>query len=181
MGQTLNNQQINQIKFIAFNFDSQNYQLSDISDEVKGELNGYLANKQLINQWEFFVQASENYSKVNLMIDNDRDTFWQSNLPYDKQQIIEFNLQSSKKVAQISIDSYNDKNQGKIGYEIYLSDNGQEWDKVFTAKQYPPNDQGIVNIYFQPKMSRYVKIKQIGTHQFASWVINEIKLYETTD
>ena len=76
------------------------------------------------------------------------------------------------------IDSYNNKNQDKVGYRVFLSDDGKDWQEVFYAKRYPPDEKGLVDLYFEPQASRYIEIRQVGFHRFAPWVVHELEVYE---
>ena len=90
-------------------------------------------------------------------------------------------MRTSRKIAQITIDSYNNKDQNAVGYKVSISADRQKWKEVFYSRRYPPNDGGIVNLYFEPTNGKFIKVEQIGEHKFAPWVIHEIKAYEAVN
>ena len=65
-----------------------------------------------------------------------------------------------------------------MGYRVLLSDDGKEWRSVFSVRQYPPDEDGLVKIYFKPEITKLIRVSQIGTHEYASWIVNEIEIYE---
>lgn len=171
----------NDIKFdsvIAFRYDSSTRTVEDMTQEVRGRLEGYFADKQEIGSEDFFVSASENKEDARLAVDGLRETFWRSEVAYKPSQFFELNLKLERKIAQITIDSYNNKDQNKVGYRILLSNDGQSWREAFYAKRYPPEESGLINIYIKPQKARYLRIEQLGLHKFAPWVIHELKIYE---
>ena len=163
---------------ISFRYDSESQMLTDNTNEVRGRLKGYFSDKQEINSREIDIFASTNPKKTSLMLDGKRNTFWDSKLPYALPQFIQIKLSGLKKIAAISIDSYNNKDQNEVGYAVYLSNDSKVWEEVFYSKRYPPGENGMVDIYLLPKITRFVKIQQIGYHKYAPWVIHELKIYE---
>ena len=58
---------------------------------------------------------------------------------------------------------------------------GESEETVFEAKRYSPDKDGIVEIYFEPMIVEKIRIEQIGTHQYANWVVAELGIYETSN
>lgn len=166
---------------IAFRYDSDDRKVEDITIEVRGRLNGYLARKREIKVDSMLLSTSTNPKDINLAKDGRRETFWDSKLPYANLQSLEISLKSKTKIAEIQIDSYNNKDQNEVGYKVSLLGDDGVWHQVFYSKRYPPNKDGIVNLYFEPLTSSRVKIGQVGYHKFAPWVIHELKIYETVN
>ncbi len=163
---------------IAFRYDLSKQKVEDISVEVRGRLDGYAAKKKEIVMSRVGLNSSLNSKDTNFLRDNNRETFWDSKLPYIYPQFIEIDLNMEEKIAQIQIDSYHNKDQNEVGYRVSLFGDDGIWHEVFYAKRYPPDEDGIVNLYFEPQVTRRVKIEQVGGHSFASWVIHELKIYE---
>ena len=163
---------------ISFRYDSESQILINNTDEVRRRLEGYFSDRQEIKPREIDIIASTNPKETSLMIDGKRNTFWDSKIPYALPQFIRIKLSGLRKIAAISIDSYNNKDQNEVGYAVYLSNDSKVWEEVFYSKRYPPGENGIVDIYFLPKYTRFVKIQQIGYHKYAPWVIHELKIYE---
>jgi len=174
---TVDNEKLPVESVISFRYDSESQILTDNTDEIRGRLKGYFSDKQEINPREIDILASTNPKDAGLTLDGKRNTYWSSKLPYAKSQFIQIKLNDFKKVTAINIDSYNNQDQNEVGYEIYISNDGNVWEKTFYSKRYPPGEDGIVNIYLLPKSARFVRIQQIGYHQYAPWVIHELKVY----
>jgi hypothetical protein len=165
----------------AFRYDSDNRKVDDITTEVRGRLNGYFVGKREIRADRMLLSASTNPEDINLANDGKRETFWDSKLTYNLPQYLEVSLEPETKIAQIQIDSYNNKNQNEVGYKVSLLDNRGNWHCVFYAKRYSPDKNGMVNLYFEPQFARRVKIEQVGSHAYASWVIHELKIYTSVN
>lgn len=162
---------------VSFRYDSKSQILTDNTAEVRGRIKGYFSVKQKIDPSEIGLFASTNPKETGLMLDGKRNTFWDSKLPYALPQFIQIRLDNLEKISLINIDSSNNKDQNEVGYAVYLSNDGQVWEQFFYAKKYPSKENGLVDIYLLPKYARFVKIQQIGYHQYASWVIHELKIY----
>lgn len=178
LAKTVKNNKLDPFSVIAFQFDSEKQITSDISEEVRGRLEGYLVEKQEIPKVTYIISSDQNQKDLQNVKDGNRNTFWDSKLAYENPQSIIIEFPTFLVIAQMQIDSYNNKDQNEVGYKVSISDNGNDWKQVFYAKRYTPDNEGIVNLYMKPQQAKFVKIEQIGYHQFASWVVHEIKLYE---
>jgi hypothetical protein len=163
---------------IAFRYNSEISKLDDITNEVRGRVDGFLSEKRILPSNLYSLKTSENQELVSFLIDRKRQTFWQSRISYHVSQFIEVKLIRPKRIAQIVIDSYNNRDQNQVGYSILLSDDGREWKEVFYAKYYPPDKDGLVNMYIKPQQARYIRIQQEGFHESAPWAIHELEIYE---
>ncbi len=162
---------------IAFSYDSQNKDLRNMSTELRGRLNGFSIKKSKVSQRKFQIKSVYNHEGLHLALDQNRKTFWDSKVPYKLPIILEVELDNLAKIAQLEIDSYTNKNQNEVGYEISLSLDGDNWKKVFYAKRFTPNIDGLTNIYFEPQEARFIRIEQKGYHDNAPWVIHELNVY----
>lgn len=178
MAKTIAAENISPYDVIGFSFNSATEEIKDKTPEVQGRLEGFLAKKSLIPQESFDVSASANREDSFFTKDGNRSSFWDSKLTYDKPQFFLIDLKKEHNIAEVNIDSYNNKNQNQVGYRVLLSKDQNDWQEVFSAERYTPDKNGMVALYFKPQNARYVKIEQIGFHPFASWVINEINIYE---
>jgi len=181
MAKTIDEKSIPADSVIAFRYDSSSQKIEDISIEVRGRLDGYLAKKKEVLMSEMGLNSSLNLKEINLLRDKNRKTFWDSKLPYMYPQSVEVILGREGKIAQIQIDSYNNKDQNEVGYKVSVEGDDGNWEEVFYAKRYPPSKDGVVNLYFEPKYTKRVKIEQVGYHAFATWVIHELRIYEKID
>lgn len=166
---------------ISFSYDSKFNKLKDITAEVRGEYLGFLAEKEEVKPSGYLIIAKSNEADIFLATDRNRNTFWDSKVVYAYPQSLEIKLKRKTRIAQIQIDSYNNKDQNQVGYKVSLADDNGNWHEVFYAKRYSPNPDGIVNLYFEPTKTRGVKIEQMGYHAFATWVVHELKVYEMVD
>lgn len=164
---------------IAFQFDSSDDSLKDISNEIRSRLLGFISKKELLSRDEFLVESDQNEREVDLMLDQNLKTIWDSHLPYDHPQSIDIELKIPQPIAQIQLDSGESKDQNKVGFEVQTSKNKKDWKRVFYSKVYPPNGQGKNNIYIEPKEIKFIKILQIGNHPFASWTISELRIFKS--
>lgn len=163
---------------IAFSYDSESRQLTDISTEIKGRLKGFIVPKRKLNQRAFNIKDSSNPAGVNLALDGKRETFWDSKIPYRTSTSLDIELDRPNRIAEVEIDSFNNKDQNEIGYEVSTSMDGNVWENVFYAKRHTPDSSGFTDIYFEPHEARFIRIKQAGYHNYASWVIHELNIYE---
>ncbi|MFA5770941.1 MAG: discoidin domain-containing protein, partial [Patescibacteria group bacterium] len=181
MANTLVNYNLPLSSVISFRYDSKDNSLEDMSQEVGDRIKGYLANKKLISAINYKLTASVNNKDILLAKDGNINTFWSSQIPYAIPQDIDISFKTEIKIAQIQIDFYNNKDQNYVGYKVSLVDDSGNWHEVFYAKRYPPNIDGIVNLYFEPTETSRVKIEQVGYHPYTSWVIHELRIYETVN
>ncbi len=178
LGKTVEDKNLPTDSVIAFSFNSFDSTTRDITQEVNGRLEGFLARKKLINNSDYNLTASSNPEEAYLATDGNRSTLWNSKLPYSESQYLEIDIKSLKNIAEIDIDSYNNKDQNEVGYKISLSSDKINWLEVFHSARYTPTDSGIVRIFFKPQTARFIRIYQIGYHKYAPWVIHELKVYE---
>ena len=92
--------------------------------------------------------------------------------------MIQLNFSKPVKIASLVIDSSSSKDQDKVGYQVLVSNDSFSWKEVFYEKILPPNRENQVKIYLNPNEVQFLKLNQIGSHQYAPWIINEIEVYE---
>lgn len=178
LGKVMQDKELPLESALSFRFESGQDSIQDITGEVQGRVAGYMADKRVVEKTNLVVSASNNSQDAWLAVDGDRDSAWDSKLPYDRPQYFEIDLSKAMTIAQITIDTYNNVNQNQVGFAVSLSSDGKTWKDVFYAKRYPPNEKGLINIYFKPQLARFVKIEQKGNHAYANWVIHDLKIYE---
>lgn len=163
---------------VGFYYDSKKKLIKDNTQEIRGRLKGFLADKRKIQLNNLSVIVDSDFQNGYSIIDDNIKTAWKSALPYAVPQKIQINLMNEKVVNEIVINSGDDQNQNEVGYKISLSRDGKNWHQVFYAKRYSPGKDGLVKLYFEPTLAKYITIDQVGFHQFASWVIYELEIYE---
>lgn len=166
---------------ISFRYDLKDKVMTNNTEEVRGRLIGFLVGKREVDPRFFVATPSINPEDTALMFDGKRETFWNSGIPYAISQFVDIDFKIQRKIAQLRIDSYNNKDQNEVGYEVSVSQDGKDWRTVFYAMRYPPGDDGYVDLFFEPQMVRFIRIRQIGFHQYAKWVIHELTIYEKAD
>ncbi|MFA5771037.1 MAG: discoidin domain-containing protein, partial [Patescibacteria group bacterium] len=176
MADTLEDYKLPLSSVISFRYDSKDNSLEDMSREVRGRIKGYLVNKKLVDRRSYFLVSSTNNKDVGLAKDRNINTFWSSQIPYAIPQSLEVSFKEAIKIAQIQIDSHTNKDQGEVGYKISVKNSENQLETVYYSKSRTPKN-GIADIFFEPTLTNYVKIEQVGYHKFAPWVIHEIKIY----
>lgn len=166
---------------LALAYDSQNQQVVDISQRVRGELEGIQSAKRPVDLSSARVTASHNSAEAFLAIDNNRGTSWSSKTPYYLPQSLTVDLGRQIKVAQLRIDSADNKDQNEVGYQLFVSDDGENFREVFWDKRRSPWQDGLVEIYLPKISAKAIRIDQIGFHRYAPWVIHELRVYEAVD
>ncbi len=179
LAKMVKNKNIDMNFIYSFRYDSQLNEVFDTTSEIRGRLKGYLSNERKIKN--YIVTSTLNKVNIKFLSDAKRETFWDSQLPYSNYQYLDIDFKDKMAIAHIQIDSYNNSNQDKVGYRISLSNDKINWKEVYYSKAIQPDTSGIINIYMKPEKYRYLRIEQIGTHNFASWVINELNIYEAKD
>ena len=171
---------------IAYRYSYNDKKIINNTEEIKGRAEGYFSSKVKIDQknWKISFESEPEEGSIaglDLLKDGKRETFWGSPNPYNDSQSLTIELPKVAKIAQISLDTYNNKDQNNVGYKVMLSENGQEWETVFYSQKYPPDQQGKTDIYIKPLPAKYIRLEQSGYHQYAPWIIHEIELYESLE
>jgi len=176
LAQTIKEQKLPLESVLAFEYDHQSNNLTNTSKQIRQRLEGFLVDKEEIDHSIWSASASSNKADIKLAFDGKQTTFWDSKLPIASPQDIIIDLKNTQILSSLQITSQSSKDQNRNGYQILLSEDKQDWQEVFYDKLYPPKDS-VVNIYFVPQKAQFLNIRQIGDHQYATWVINEIKVY----
>lgn len=161
----------------GLSFSSSENKVFDISTRVRNEIIGRNLPKKIAVS-NFRVTSLYNPKDLFLLKDGNRKTYWSPGIPYSFPQDLEIDLGIPEKIAQIQIDSYSNKDQNEVGYILYVSNDRNKWTEEFRDDKRIPDKDGIVNMYLQTQPIRYIRIKQIGSHDFAEWVVHELKIYE---
>lgn len=181
LAETVNKNNLTAESVLALAYDSQNQQVVDISQRIKGELEGIKSPKKLVDLSAARVTASHNSPDAYLAIDSSRQTNWSSKTPYYLPQSLTIDLERQIKVAQLTIDSASNRDQNEVGYQLFVSDDGENFREVFWDQRRPPMQDGLVEIYLPKISAKAIRINQIGFHRYAPWVIHELRIYEAID
>ncbi|QQG43470.1 MAG: discoidin domain-containing protein [Candidatus Daviesbacteria bacterium] len=173
---TKNNLPIESVYGISY--DSTQKKIVNITGRVRGEITGIFDKKRETDLSSVISAASYNQQETRLAIDGQRETYWNSQTPYFKPQYFTIDLGKNVQISEITVDSFENKDQNEVGYKIETSLDSKNWQEVFWDKRRPPLQNGVVEIYLPHILARFLRIDQIGYHQFAPWVISELKIYE---
>lgn len=177
MADTFKKQKLPLEAVISFDYDNNIGTLVDTTNQTRQRLIGFISGKEKIERGSWTTLVSENEKDAKFALDGDETTFWDSHRPITSPQNFLIDFNDFYTISKIQIISKSSQNQNRNGYQILVSQDKQNWQEVFYEKLYPAKD-GLVNFYFAPQKARFLDIKQVGDHQYASWVINEIKVYQ---
>lgn len=176
MAKTVKDGGIEESKIFAFRYDTDTLVLKDITPQIRGRLLSYAAPKKEILLNIQKITPSENIEKGNLLVDSNTQTYWNSDATYRIGQKILIELDKIYNLAQIDIVSES-KDKNRTGLRILVSKDNRLWEEVLLSQSLIWNNY-LASLYFQPIRAKYIKILQIGHHEYAQWVINELRLYE---
>lgn len=174
----LNDYDLTEESVIAYSYDSSLEEINDTTKQVRGRIRGYRSDKRLVTSDKYNIDSQLNTKDLVLVTDGDRETFWDSRLPYSYPQSLTVELAQPLIIAQVTIDSFDNKDQNEVGYRVSRSLDNENWQELFISNRYTPDEEGLTNLYFEPTKVKYVKIEQIGEHDYATWVLHEIEVYE---
>lgn len=123
------------------------------------------------------VRASHNNvftgpNSLSFVFDGDINTRWATRAIQEPGMWFEIDLNETKAVSGLRLDSTPSPNDYPLGYLIQLSLDGQQW--VTVAQN--PNNTGSVNVDFTARSARYIRIEQTGRSDRWWWAIHEIEV-----
>ncbi len=163
---------------VAYSFRARDSRLTNITTQVRDRLSAINTPQIEIPARQFNLTVDNNNQEIHFGVDGLRQTAWRSSPPYAKLSTVVVGFNEPRKICQISLDSFEDKNQDKVGFKVSSSVDENLWETVFESEIFPPNIEGLVELPLKPVRARLIKISQIGYHPFASWQINELKVYQ---
>lgn len=173
---------IDPASILAFSYNSKDKKITDITGQTRGEILGLNASKFEVDLSNVSVNFSHNGPHGFLALDGKRNTYWSSETPYAaKPQYFEMDFKREIEIAQIRLDSFDNKDQNEVGYAVSLSENGKDWEEIFRTIRRTPRQDGIIDIYLSKSKTRFLRVDQIGEHEYAPWVIHELQVYEATN
>ncbi|MBX2849198.1 MAG: discoidin domain-containing protein [Acidiferrobacterales bacterium] len=147
---------IHEINIFAVDGDTSNSGTSDFSDTDNWELN-----------------SSSNAGERTFAIDGNANTRWDTAVKQSNGQYYEINFNSVKTFDQILLDTSGSANDYPRGYQIQVSENGNDYSTVATGT---PSNNAITQIEFPEQSSQYLKIIQTGADSFYWWSIHELTI-----
>jgi len=113
---------------------------------------------------------SSGRDNLTYLFDNNPYTRWSSRT-YQRPGIwLELDLQETKSVSGLTLESAYSPEEYPRGYRIQLSTNGRQWTTVAENN----NNTAEVDITFSPQTARYLRIEQTGTSTRWWWAVHGV-------
>ncbi|HUW60572.1 MAG TPA: HEAT repeat domain-containing protein [Candidatus Bathyarchaeia archaeon] len=126
-----------------------------------------------INNPTLFTTASDNAAEAGNAIDGKPETRWTTGTNQAPGQWFQIDLGWPAEVSRVVLDSTNSGGDYPKKYEVYVSDNTQDWGEPVAKGR---GDQPVTDIACTPKAGRYVRIVQTGQKDGLWWSIHELKI-----
>jgi len=126
-----------------------------------------------INNPKLFTTASDNAAEAGNAIDGKPETRWTTGTNQTRGQWFQIDLGWPAEVTRVVLDSTDSGSDYPKKYEVYVSDNTQDWGEPVAKGR---GDQPVTEIACTPKAGRYVRIVQTGQKDGLWWSIHELKI-----
>jgi hypothetical protein len=124
--------------------------------------------------WSF--TASSNAGAVAAVSDGNANSRWATEQTQRDGQFFQVDMGSVKAFNRIVLDSTKNPNDYPRSYQVWLSNDGQNWRGPIVDKL---GDRAITDINFADQSARFVRIEQNGVSAQNWWSIDEINLYQS--
>jgi type 1 glutamine amidotransferase/HEAT repeat protein len=118
------------------------------------------------------VSASHGSGEAGKAIDGDMGTRWTSGTSMAKGMWFLIDLLFEQKVSRLVLDAGSSTGDYPRGYEVYISNSKDDWGAPVATGE---GKAARVEITFEPKSGRYVKVVQTGAHGMY-WSIHELSV-----
>ncbi len=108
----------------------------------------------------------------DLMVDNSNETYWQSSGMKDEQVIVDF--KTRREFGGLKINWL--KDHYAKSFDVFLSDDGETWEKVYSAQS---NQNDVSFIRLPEAEAKYVKINLVQGQSEKGFGICEVKFLDT--
>jgi hypothetical protein len=105
-------------------------------------------------------------------LDGRPDTRWSSQLPQKPGMWFEFDLNETRLVSGLALDSAGSPDDYPRGYRVFVAEDRDHWVEVASNSQ---NDRPL-NISFSPRPARYIYIEQTGHSDDKWWSIHDVTI-----
>jgi len=119
------------------------------------------------------VSASHNSGEAGKAVDGDPNSRWGTGGPMKNGMWFLVDLGYDREVRGVTLDTQRSDKDYPRGYEVYVSDNQDEWGDPVAKGQ---GKSAVVDIDFAPVKARYIKIVQTGSSDSYWWSIHELKV-----
>lgn len=119
------------------------------------------------------MTASHGQNKIKNAVDGDASTRWDTAKTQEPGMWFMIDLKTEKTLSSIMLNTRQSANDYPRGYELYLSNNPNNFGKpVVTGK----GDGPVTTINFKPTEARFIKIVQTGSSPGNYWSIHELTI-----
>lgn len=119
------------------------------------------------------MTASHGQNKINNAADGNTSTRWDTGKPQEPGMWFQIDLKSEKTLSSISLDSRQSANDYPRGYELYVSNNPNNFGKPLVTGK---GDGPVTTINFKPTNGRFIKVVQTGSSEGNFWSIHELTI-----
>lgn len=135
-------------------------------------------NRADSNGW--ILSASINNADLNNAIDNNPDTRWTTQGQVQRPgQYFQIDLGEAQSFNQLLLDSSGSPNDQPNGYEVYVSNNDNNFGTAIASGSGSDNGQTLIT--FASVSARYIRIVQTGSTESNWWSIHEVSLHSTSE
>ena len=107
---------------------------------------------------------------INQALDGNTQTRWSTRAPQSPGQWFEIDLNTTRTLTRLVVDSSNSPYDYPRGYVVTLSLDRQNWTEIARKT----NNTGSIDISFTARSARFVRIEQIGSDNYWWWSIHRI-------
>ncbi len=138
-------------------------------------------------EWQGLT-ATHNAFQLGNMTDGNMGTRWGSGRPQGPDMEIALELPPGREISGVDLLAGRYVQDFPRGIAIHVSPDGTRWETVVRARNIFPfvgwsegrfvyDREGGVQLRFQPKRARYVRIENLGHHGSYDWSIAELRVY----
>jgi len=133
------------------------------------------SNSDTLNRNNWSISSSHNENDVYSAVDGSRSSRWTTQQRQGNGQYFEIDFNQTESFDRIVLDSANSNNDQPRSYEVYVSNNGNNWGSAIATGS--GDSGGITVINFDEQNARFVRIEQNGSDNRQWWSIHEIDIY----
>jgi len=127
-----------------------------------------------LNRSGWNLTASNGQSSVGNAIDGNNSSRWSTNQTQRNGQQLVINLGQAQTFSRVVLDQTNSPNDYPRGYNVEVSNNGQNWTSVATGS---PSQANVLNIDFAEQTASQIRIRQTGSNGSFWWSIHELNVF----
>jgi HEAT repeat protein len=121
----------------------------------------------------YTATASDNPSKASLALDGKPGTRWTSGRVQAPGMWFQLDMSRNASIGGIVLDAARSASDSPVAYSVYVFDDPA--DKGAAVAE-GAGDTPVLDLKFEPKRGRYVRIEQSGTSTDAFWSIHELRV-----